>query len=163
MGELADIWIKRAKRGKMDSTASARLVAGRGLVGNANQGGRRQVTLIEEETWQGLMDQLGADAPPSARRANLLLRGVRLQGSRGRVLRIGGCRVRVRGETMPCERMDEAVPGLQAAMREEPWGGGAFAEVLDDGEIHVGDAVEWLDDDPDTLPSSTRGARAAAS
>lgn len=160
MGELAAIWIKRMKRGPMDPTASATLVAGRGLVGNADQGRRRQVTLIEEEVWRSLMDGLGGDAPPSARRANLMLRGVRLRNSRGRVLRIGGCRVRVRGETMPCERMDEVLPGLQATMRLD-WGGGAFAEVLDDGEIHVGDPVEWLDDDPDTLPSTARGAKAA--
>lgn len=160
MGELVNIWIKRARRGKMDPAESATLVAGRGIAGNADQGRRRQVTLIEEEVWRSLMDRLGADADPSSRRANLLLRGVRLPGTRGRVLRIGGCRVRVRGVTMPCERMDEAVPGLQAAMRGEPWGGGAFAEVLDDGEIRVGDPVEWLDDDPDTLPSNLRHAKA---
>lgn len=159
MGELAAIWIKRAKRGKMDPVDTATLVATRGLVGNADQGRRRQVTLIEEEVWRALMERLGGDADPSSRRANLMLRGIRLPETRGRVLRIGGCRIRIGGHLTPCYLMDEILPGLQAAMRPD-WGGGAFAEVLDDGEIHVGDPVEWLDDDPDTRPSTSRGAKA---
>ena len=48
-GSLAAIWMKRFKRGPMDAMLEGELVAGRGLAGNANQGGRRQVTLIEEE------------------------------------------------------------------------------------------------------------------
>ena len=141
-GVLRAIWIKRARRGLMDPTAEATLVAGRGLAGNANQGGRRQVTILEAERWDAFMRALGGRLPTAARRANLVVEGVPLARSRGRVLRVGGCRLRILGETKPCERMDEALPGLRALMYPD-WGGGAFAEALDDGAIAVGDAVGW--------------------
>ncbi|HEV7366693.1 MAG TPA: MOSC domain-containing protein [Gemmatimonadales bacterium] len=141
-GRLDAIWIKRAHRGPMDPVSTARLVAGRGLIGNADQGRRRQVTVIESKAWERLMRELDSAISPAARRANLLVSGVRLAESRGWVLRVGTCRLRVGGETRPCERMDEALPGLRSAMAVG-WGGGVFAEVLDDGEIAVGDEVAW--------------------
>jgi MOSC domain-containing protein YiiM len=126
----------------MDPAPSARLVAGRGLVGNADQGRRRQVTLIERERWEQLMGELDSSISPSARRANLMLSGIRLAHTRDRILRVGSCRLRVGGETRPCEQMDQALPGLRNAMRVD-WGGGVFAEVLDGGDIAIGDEVEW--------------------
>lgn len=142
MASLHCIWIKRAHRGKMDPAGKATLVAGRGIAGNADQGGKRQVTVIELERWNELMDRLGAERPTSARRANLVIDSLDLFDSRGKTLRVGATRLHILGETRPCERMDEALPGLQGAMHAR-WGGGAFAEVIEGGEIAVGDEVTW--------------------
>ena len=142
-GRLEAIYVKREKRGPMDAVRVARLVQGRGLEGNANQGGRRQVTILEREVWEALMASLGGNLSPARRRANLLVSGVRLEATGGRVLRVGGHRIRILGETRPCERMDQALQGLRAAMTGN-WRGGAYGEVLDDGEIRVDDPVGWV-------------------
>src|SRR5436190_213364 len=92
-GVLERIWIKRAKNGPMDFVPQAALRANRGLVGNANQGGRRQVTIIEAERWAAHMEALKASVDPSSRRANLLVRGCDLTNSRGRILSIGAVRL----------------------------------------------------------------------
>jgi MOSC domain-containing protein YiiM len=143
MAVLHQIWVKRAHRGKMDPAARATLVAGSGMTGNADQGGKRQLTLIDLDRWHELMDRFGADLETSARRANLVIDGLDLFDARGKTLRVGPTRLIIHGETRPCERMDEALPGLPEAMRER-WGGGAFAEVIEGGEIVVGDEVEWV-------------------
>jgi MOSC domain-containing protein YiiM len=142
-GKLERIWIKRAKGGPMDPVTTALLEVGGGLRGNANRGGKRQVTIIAQERWSELMDALDADLSPSARRANLMVSGLNLDNSRGRALRIGTTRLLIRGETRPCEQMEAARAGLQELMKER-WGGGAFAEVVEGGEIGVGDEVEWI-------------------
>jgi MOSC domain-containing protein YiiM len=141
-GKLEAIWIKRAHRGPMDPTTSATLIEGKGVEGSVGRSSRRQVTIIEREVWDALMKQTNASAPPSTRRANLMISGVSLADTRKRVLRIGETRLEIAGETKPCERMEEAVPGLRAAMYPN-WGGGAFAKVLSGGAIRVGDRVEF--------------------
>ncbi len=50
MSEIISIWIKRAHGESMDSVDEAELVEGRGLAGNADQGGWRQITVIEART-----------------------------------------------------------------------------------------------------------------
>src|SRR5437762_2537548 len=88
MAVLHQIWIKRAHRGKMDLAERATLVAGRGISGNADQGGKRQVTLIDRERWHELMDRGDANLEMNARRANLVIDSVDLFDSRGKTLRI---------------------------------------------------------------------------
>lgn len=143
-GELAAIWVKRMKLGPMDATPTATLVTNKGIVGNANQGGKRQVTIIEAEKWQAIMAQMGSNLDPSTRRANLMVKGITLTNQRNRTLAIGNCHIRIWGETRPCERMDMALEGLKDALSPD-WGAGAYGEVLNDGTINVGDAVSWLD------------------
>jgi hypothetical protein len=55
IGRLEAIWLKRMRWGPMDAVECAMLKAHYGLVGNTDRGGRRQVTLLEQEVWQALM------------------------------------------------------------------------------------------------------------
>ena len=144
MSELRQIWIKRMKGGPMDPAPRVRVVAGKGIVGNANQGGKRQVTIVSNKHWGEVTAPLGDVPDPRLRRANLLVSDIDFGDARGKILTIGKVRIRIYGETRPCDQMEEAVPGLKAAM-SVAWGGGAFGEILDDGEIAVGDSVT-LDD-----------------
>jgi len=144
-GRVQQLWVKRAHRGPMDAAPLVTLVAGQGVEGSADRGGSRQVTIISEERWDGLLDQLGQRPEPAVRRANVLVRGVDLEVRRGAVLRVGEARVRVKGETRPCERMDEALQGLRAALRVDA-GGGVYGEVLTTGVVRVGDPVAGEDE-----------------
>lgn len=128
----------------MDRAQTVEVKAGRGIVGSTDQGGKRQVTILEREVWDELMVQLGSSLDPSIRRANVLVSGIKLANTHGQTLQIGSSRIRIYGETKPCHMMDEILPGLQDAMYPE-WRGGAFGEVLDDGKIAVGDIVSWVE------------------
>jgi MOSC domain-containing protein YiiM len=145
-GRVEALWTKRAHRGVMDPHHEVVCVAGKGIEGSTGRSRTRQVTIIAREAWEAMMRELGGAAPaaldPAARRANIMVSGIDLARSRGKVLRLGSVRVRILGETRPCERMDEALPGLRAAM-DPDWRGGAFGEVLDDGLLAVGDAAAF--------------------
>ena len=155
-GRLEAIWIKRAHKGPMDAVSEAELVEGQGLKNNADQGGRRQVTILSKERWEeaiaglgdgksgeeshGESDAAGFAVDPKDRRANLFVSGLDLQETRGWTLAVGGHRMVIAGETRPCAFMDDICDGLQDALRPN-WGGGAYAQVLDGGAISIGDEV----------------------
>lgn len=143
-GRLAAIWVKRFKRGPMDEKQDVRLFSGRGIEGNANQGGKRQVTILSSDAWNRVCDELGAMVEPASRRANFFVEGIALKESRGKTLLVGSVKIRIHGETRPCERMEQAHPGLRTTLGTD-WKGGVFGQVLDDGAIALGDAVRWLD------------------
>ena len=143
-GILSAIWIKRAHRGPMDPADSATLVPGLGIVGNADKGGRRQVTIIEREVWEARTAAAGGELEAGERRANFMVEGISLRDSRGRTLRVGETLLEIRGETKPCEQMEAALPGLKDALWPD-WGGGAYAQVVDGGIVQLGDEVRWAE------------------
>lgn len=117
----------------------------RGALASGKKTRKRQVSLIDAEGWSAAMDDLGLppeDRPPwHARRANLLVEGVRLPRTPGAVIAIGASlRIEVTCECDPCERMETIAPGLKAALMPD-WRGGVLGRVLSDGEIAVGDEV----------------------
>jgi len=129
----------------MDPRDSAALRAGRGIEENRNQGGERQVTVISKEGFADVSAELGAEIEPAWRRANLMVSGIDLRGSRGRFLAVGAVRLRIVGQTRPCERMDEAYQGLRSALSPK-WRGGVYGEVLDDVAVAVGCEVTLVED-----------------
>jgi MOSC domain-containing protein YiiM len=128
----------------MDSLSEATLIAGEGLAGSVGRSRRRQITLLSREAWDSAIEAIGWNPGPESRRANILVSGIDLAHTRGRVLLLGSCRISIGGELTPCERMDEAALGLRQALEPE-WRGGVFAQVLDGGVIRLGDAVTWED------------------
>jgi len=107
--------------------------------------GRRQISLIEAESWDAALADLALTAdrilPWQDRRANLLVQGIRLPREAGKVIAIGASlRIEVTCECDPCSRMDEILPGLKAALLPD-WRGGVLGRVLTDGDIAIGDEV----------------------
>jgi MOSC domain-containing protein YiiM len=138
MGEIVSIWIKPARGLPMRRVDEAQLVAGRGIADNANQGGWRQVTIINEKAWREATEELGTDVDPSARRANIMIRGLDLEGTSGRKLVVSGCVIHIRGENPPCRLMKE----MQGPLKPH-WRAGVFGQIVEGGTIRVGDQVDF--------------------
>jgi len=141
-GRIEALWSKRAHRGPMDALREATLVAGQGVEGSVGRSRRRQITIIALEAWESATAGLKRDPGAASRRANMMVSGIELANTRGRILKVGTCRIEIGGELTPCERMDEAAPGLRIALQPE-WRGGVFAQVIEGGVVRVGDRVEW--------------------
>lgn len=138
-------------RGPMETVERVDVTREQGVAGDARgavragKQPRRQVSLIEAESWAAAMAELGLSGdkalPWYSRRANLLVEGVRLPREAGAVIAIGSSlRIETTVECDPCSRMEEIMPGLKAAL-EPDWRGGVLGTVLSDGAIAVGDEV----------------------
>lgn len=158
-GRLVAIARRDAPRASMQEIEQGAISMAAGLEGDhkGRKFPRRQITVLQREAWEDALNELREEArepvrlPWTARRANLLVEGIRLPRAEGAVLRIGAVRLEVTGQTNPCRRMEEAHPGLLKALHPH-WRGGVTCRVLSDGILAVGDAVEIVSAPPDEAP-----------
>ncbi|HHJ80874.1 MAG TPA: MOSC domain-containing protein [Candidatus Tenderia electrophaga] len=144
MAQLSGIATRAKKRADMQLLQSAAVTLEKGIADDfRGKPGKRQVTVMTQEGWQTACAEAGVDLSWLERRANLLVEGLNLQESVGAIIRIGTVKLLITRETDPCQRMEEAQPGLFAAMAKQ-WRGGVCCQVLEAGQIAVGDEVELL-------------------
>lgn len=138
-GRVLGIARRNVKRGPMLLLEHARISVAAGVDGDTRgKPGRRQVTVLSASSWIEACHHAGTDQPWLARRANVLVDGLDLRFTEGAVLHLGdGIELLVTGELEPCERMDQASPGLRLALAED-WRGGVTCRVQQGGLLAVG-------------------------
>ena len=142
MARLLDIAYRDASRAPMQHHEACAVSREAGVHGDfRGKPGKRQVTVVSRDAWEAACEQLGIEVPWTARRANLLVDSLAFGAeSVGKIIRIGSVRLRITRETDPCPRMDEAQPGLMRALSVN-WRAGVCCEVLESGDISLGDDV----------------------
>jgi hypothetical protein len=152
-GSVERIWVADGLGEPGRALDSARVIPGVGLEGDRYVSGRgtfpsgrpgAAITLIEAEVCESFHPPL----QPDEHRRNVVTRGIGLNGMVGREFTIG--KIRCRGIRLcePCATMQHysGRPILRALVHR----GGLRADVLDPGEIQVGDPVTLGDPRADT-------------
>lgn len=140
-GKLLGIAIKEAKRAPMILRESSNVTVEKGVEGDyRGNPGKRQVTVVLQESWGKACVDLNKSLPWIGRRANLLVNGIVIENSTGKYLQIGELVLEITGETEPCHRMDEFYPGLQEVLKPE-WRGGVTCRVIKSGSVNLNDGV----------------------
>ena len=148
-GRLVGIYVAARAEETPRPAERVRALTGRGLEGDryaamtgtfSDRPGQRDVTLIEAEVLESYEQESGKKLSAAESRRNLLTRGVRLNDLVGREFQVGAVRMRGLRLSEPCTHLmrlthPETLRGLVHRA-------GLVAEVLNDGELHVGDIVK---------------------
>ena len=135
----------------LTSVKQVRAVPGRGLEGDRyfkqtgtysnKPGPDREVTLIESEAIEALKRDHQIELEPSESRRNIVTRGVALNHLVGREFKVGGATLRGLRLCEPCSHLEGLTQkGVLGGLIHR---GGLRAQILTEGMVRVGDAVEW--------------------
>jgi MOSC domain-containing protein YiiM len=148
-GRVEFIHVAVSEGEPMRATDRIRALAGIGLDGDRYATGRghfsgrpgtgRALTLIEAEVLESLRDREGIALQPGEARRNLTTRGIALNALVGRRFRIGSVLCEGKRLCEPCRYLE----GVVAKPLLDPLShrGGLRADVLEDGEIRIGDEL----------------------
>jgi len=150
MSRVVSIHLVTQRDGPATALDVAQFVADYGLTGDfrSRKGRGRQITIVEAEALEQVAARLGIEAvPPGASRRQVVVRGVDLNATIGKRLRVGDVLVGVEAPCDPCSNMEVKIgPGARQAMFNR---GGVCGRVLEGGAIHPEDVVIVVDENAD--------------
>ncbi len=146
MGTVLSIHRVAKRAGPTELLAEANYIADFGLEGDwrSRKGRGRQITLIEAEALERVADILDMDEiPAGASRRQVLVRGISLNDTVGKKLRVGPLLIAVHDLCDPCKNMETMIgPDAWRAMEQR---GGICAPVIEGGILRSGDAISIVD------------------
>ena len=143
IGRVEWIGIRPAKDAPMITPESVRIDVNSGLEGDrfrGRAGGKRQVTLIQEEHLHVIASCLQHESiDPALLRRNIVVSGINLLALKDKIFQLGEVVLEFTGLCHPCSKMEKQLgPGGYNAMRGH---GGITARVVEAGIVHIGDSV----------------------
>ena len=154
-GSVERIFLHAGARGgdPMLAVESVRVVVAGGLSGDrffqgegsvaVKRGADREVSLIEAEAIEAVAREGKVRLSPEQSRRNIVTRGVALNHLVGREFRVGPVVLRGIRLCEPCKHLESLTePGMLMALLHR---GGLRAQVVEGGEVRVGDPVEVVE------------------
>ncbi|MEM1378333.1 MAG: MOSC domain-containing protein [Pseudomonadota bacterium] len=145
-GRVEWIGVRPARRQPLISIDNVKVTMN-GLEGDHRaRPGKRAVTLIQAEHLPVIAALTGqAEIQPTLLRRNIVVSGINLTALKGHTVKVGTAKLLITGPCAPCSRMEEHLgEGGYNAIRGH---GGVTAEVVGEGEVRLGDAVNALESD----------------
>jgi len=143
-GHVEAINVRETSEAAAVPVQRVRLVAGRGLEGDryyapAGAGSGEALTLIAAEALEGLEADTGIRLSAADSRRQVLTRGIDLNALVGREFTVGSVRCRGVELCEPCADLQAVTQ--EGVLKGLVHRGGLRADVLNDGDVAVGDAV----------------------
>jgi MOSC domain-containing protein YiiM len=161
LGRVETVFTAPEDSAPMESHDRARAVEG-GIEGDRYCTGRGyyspydvcEVTFVEGEAIDHVREEFGIDLTDGRHRRNVVTRGVDVHELLGATFRVGDAVLRGTRPRPPCAHVEEVAGEERVARALKEGRGGVCAEVVEPGDVAVGDEVVLVE--PDSRSMSRR-------